>query len=131
MAVTFTFFHDAAMTQEITSGNPYTQILGVIYFGSVSTTTKAQVTANPGVDPITVNVVDAAPGSGIEASSIKLALSSGGLSGATPGAALALSATVNGGAAVPVHVQYTPPLIAANTYTELTFETDDLTESSI
>lgn len=140
MAVSFKFYHDAALTQEITSGNPLTATqdagggLGAvdktIYFGSTAADTKAQATSDLGVDAIVVSMSDADAGTGAPASEFKLALSSGGLASAVAGASLSLSATVNSGVAnaVPVYTRRASALTAAGSYTDITLTTNDLTE---
>lgn len=134
MALTFKLFHDAALTQAITSGNPLTAtqdggvLLGAvdktIYLGSPSAGTKLQVTASPGVNPIVVSIVDAASGSGAPASEFKLALSAGGLPGATAGAALTLSHTINSGVAnaVPIYTRRTSALTTPAAWSDLSLQ---------
>lgn len=140
MAVSFKLYHDSALTQEITSGNPLTATqdtggaLGAvdktIYFGSVAADTKAQATSDPGVDAIVLSVADADAGTGAPATEFKLALSSGGLASAVAGAALSLSATVNSGVpnAVPIYTRRASALAVAGGYTDITLTTNDLTE---
>jgi hypothetical protein len=81
---------------------------GVFYIGSPIATDVLQADSAPGVDPLTVDIVDQAPGSGVEASHWRLAVSEAGLLAATPGAQLSLGATINGGSgnAVPVWYQW-------------------------
>ena len=81
---------------------------GVFYLGDPDDTIKLQAASDPGVDPITVSVADSAPGSGVEDTHIKLALTSAGLDGATGGAALNAGSTINGGVAnaVPIHYRW-------------------------
>lgn len=57
-----------------------------------------QAASNPGVDPIQVMIDDTAPGTGFDTSMVALALTQAGLDSATPGAALTLGNTINGGA---------------------------------
>lgn len=140
MALSFKFYHDAALTSEITALNPLTATqdtaggLGAvdktIYFGSTATGTKAQVSANPGVTAISISIVDANAGTGSPASEIKLALSSGGLAGATGGAALTLSHTVTSGVAnaVPIFTRRASALVVAGTHTDLSLATQSLVE---
>lgn len=72
---------------------------GSLYYGSPNAAIKIQADSDPGVDPINVSIVDASPGSGVEAAHIRLALSQAGLAGATPGAPVSLGDTVLGGVA--------------------------------
>lgn len=64
--------------------------------------------SDPGIDPIAVSINDSAPGGGVEASHLKLALSEAGLAAAVAGDPLNLGAAINSGAAgaVKVHVQW-------------------------
>jgi hypothetical protein len=143
MAVSFKFYHDSALTSEITSGNPLTAIqdaaglLGavdkIIYFGSTISANQIQAASDPGTDAIVVSIADANAGTGSPAAEFKLALSSGGLAGATAGASLSLSHTVPGGVAnaVPIHTRRDSALTVAGTYTDLTLTTVNLEESTI
>lgn len=143
MSVSFKFFHDAALTQEISALNPLaaTQdtagLLGpvdkTIYFGSPLTGNKAQDAVNPGVDAIVISVLDADPLTGAPASEFKLALTSGGLDTAVAGAALTLSHTVNSGVAnaVPVYTRRDSALTVAGSYTDITLSTQILLETPV
>lgn len=137
----FKFFHDSALTQEITSMNPLEATQGgglgpvdaVVYFGSAVAGIKAQAESSPGVDPIQVEIYDSDSGTGAPASEFKLALSSGGLSSATAGAALALSHTVLSGVgnAVPIHVRRTSALVSVGTYTDVYLRTNLIVPSPV
>lgn len=143
MATSFKFFHDAALTQEITSGNPLTATqetggaLGpvdkTIYFGSTTAGTKVQAVSNPGVDPIVIDIVDANAGTGAPDTEIKLALSSGALASATGGASLSLSHTVNSGVAnaVPIYTRRTSALTVAGVYTDVSLTTVSVIETPV
>ena len=143
MPVSFKFYHDAALTQEITSGNPLTAtqdaagllpaVDKVIYFGSTVTGNKVQAVSNPGVDPIVISIVDANAGTAAPATEFKLALSSGGLASAVAGAPLSLSHSINSGVAnaVPIHTRRDSALSAAGSYTDLSLETSSLTETPV
>ncbi len=133
MALTFKFFHDAALTQPITSGNPLTATqdggtLGpvdkTIYLGSTAASTKLQMASDPGVDPVVVSVVDAASGSGAPATEFKLALSSGALAGATAGASLSLSHTILSGVgnAVPIYTRRTSAISTPGSHTDISLQ---------
>lgn len=134
MAFNFGFFSDAALTTPISTPLVFSQQIGVtapddkvVYYGG---TTGYQVKAqsNPGVDQITVSVVDSAGGSGSPASDVKLALTSGGLASATGGAALNLGAVINGGTAnaVPVHIRVTNSTATTGLNTDLSLTTNAL-----
>lgn len=143
MATTFKFYHDSALTQEITSGNPLTAtqdsanllaaVDKTIYLGSTTSANKIQAVSNPGVDAIVVSIVDANSGSGSPATEFKLALTSGGLATATAGASLSLSHTINGGSAnaVPIYTRRDSVLGTPGTYTDLSLQTNSVIESPI
>lgn len=124
----FKFFHDSALTEEVTSLNPFEATQGgglgpvdtVVYLGCTDAGIKIQDSTNPGVDPIQVQAYDSDTGSGAPATEFKFALSSGGLASATAGAALNLSHTINSGVAnaVPIHVRRTSAITVVGTYTD-------------
>lgn len=140
MAVTLKFYHDAALTSEIDSTTKLaaTQdaagVLGavdtLIYLGSTAVGMKFQATSSPGVDPVVVSIVDTDAGTGAPASEFKLALSSGGLASAVAGAALALSHTILSGVAnaIPIYTRRDSALVVAGNYTDISLETNDVTE---
>ena len=143
MTISFQFFHDAALSQEITALNPLTAtqdtagLLGAvdktIYLGSPLTGNKAQVEANPGVTAIAVSIVDADAGTGAPATEFKLALSAGGLDTATAGAALTLSTSITSGAAtaVPIYTRRESVLAVAGAYTDISLTTQTLLETPV
>lgn len=102
---TFKFYNDSALTSEITGF--VTATLNVdgstgtftkqVFLGSTASGKTLQAESNPGVDNISISVVDAAPGTGHPASDVKLATTSGGIAGATPGAALTVGTSVLSG----------------------------------
>ena len=140
MAISFKFYHDAALTQEINLGNPLAatqDVAGalppvdkIIYLGSTIAANKVQAVSNPGVDPIIVSVVDAAPGSGAPSTEFRLSLSP--ITGAeTPGAALTLSHTIIGSTAdkVPIYTRRDSILATAGSYTDVSLQTNSLIET--
>lgn len=113
MAGTFKFYTDAGLTTEFVPG---TDTLGpvtdppedfVLYFGSTESGRQVQADSDPGTDPVQIQIADAASGSGVETTDVKLAATNGGLDSATAGAALDLAATVLSGVgnAEPIHVR--------------------------
>lgn len=143
MPTSFKFYHDSALTSEITTGNPLTatqdtanvlaDVDKTIYFGSTLTGNKVQSNVSPGVNQIVLSVIDANNTTGSPTTEFKLALSSGALATATAGASLNLGLTVNSGAAnaVPVFTRRNSVLAVAGTYTDITLETNVLIESPI
>lgn len=137
MALTFDFYADAGLTTPIVSLVQFLQAAAspvaadkVVYFGSPTAGRVARCLADPGVDPILVSVVDANAGSGVPATAVKLALSAGGLAGATGGAALSLGVAVNGGVvnAVPIHLRVLDPTHVVAVHTDLSISTSELGE---
>lgn len=130
---TYKFFSDAGMTAELTS-LPITvstlggSVDGVIYFGSPVAGKTLQAASAPGVDPVTVVAADADTGAGLAASTIKLALSAGGLATAVGGAPLTLGTTIASGAAIAVFWRFTTGASAAGVHTDLSLTTNMLVE---
>lgn len=143
MAVSFKFYHDSALTSEITALAPLTAtqdtagILGAvdktIYLGSTLTGNKAQANSSPGVDAIVISIADSDALTGAPASEFKLALSSGGLDTATAGASLTLSTSITSGVAnaVPIYTRRDSALAVAGSYTDVSLTTQTLLETPV
>ena len=142
MTISFAFFHDSALTQEITALDPLTAtqdtagllspVDKTIYFGSPVTGNKAQVNADPGVTAIIVDIVDANGATGAPDTEFKLSLSP--ITGAeTAGASLTLSHTVNSGVAnaVPIYTRRDSALTVAGSYTDISLQTQELIETPV
>lgn len=104
----------------------------VAYLGSPVAGKKFQSTSAPGTAQMVVSVADSETGLQIAPTTVRLALSSGALASATPGAALDVGTEILSGTgnAVPVHVRFDAAAIAAGVYdnlalaTSLTLEVD-------
>lgn len=143
MPTSFKFYHDSALTQPVEAGTPITatqasdnSIAAVdkqLWFGSTTASVKAQATSNPGTDLISITPTDVNAGTGLPNTTLKLATTQGGLTGATAGAALSIAATVNSGSAnaVTLWVRIDTGTPAAGAYTDLSLVTNNLTESAI
>ncbi|ODU49078.1 MAG: hypothetical protein ABS92_06805 [Thiobacillus sp. SCN 63-374] len=143
MTISFKFYHDSALTQEITAGNPLTAtqdtagLLPVvdktIYLGSTIIGNKAQVQASPGIAAIEVSVADANGATGAPVTEFKLATSAVGLDSAVAGAALTLAVTINSGVAnaVPIYTRRDSALAVAGSYTDLSLVTQTLIETPV
>lgn len=133
--MSFGFYSDAGLTVPITTLRHYsTQADRLIYFGNPTSGRQLQDAASPGVDNVLVSVVDSAGGSGLAASSVKLSATSGGLTGATGGAALSLGHTVLSGAvnAKPIHLRFdTSAGTLGSDYTDLSLSIPDVIESAV
>lgn len=113
MATTFKLYKDSGLTQPFVPGTDYIGPVRnppedfSIYLGSTETLNKVEAASDPGVDQIVASVSDAVASSGLEATDIKLALTPGGLTGATGGASLNLATSISGGVgnAVEVHIR--------------------------
>lgn len=139
MTITFKFYHDAAGTQEITSGNPIfsSDEMGSpvpadkqIWFMSLSTGRRIKVKANPGVAQISINVHDLGSGGTEPSTAVKLATSQAGLAAATGGAALNIGTQVNSLAAnaVTFWCRLTNAVAADSSNTNLELKTNELND---
>jgi len=140
MALTFTFYNDAGLTQTAANVSVLQATDGtspavdrVVYLGSTAAGKKLQAFVDPGVDPVTVGLADAATGSGVEAAHVRLAASQAGLDAATPGASLNLAAQILSGSvnAVAVWLRIDTPALVAGTYTDLSLITGECVESTV
>ena len=102
----------------------------MVYFGSPLAGHVCQAESAPGVDPVTVNVVDAASGSGSPASNVYLALTAGDLDTAVGGAPLDLPAAIEGGVAnaLAIHIRVLDTTHASGVHADLSLETNALGE---
>lgn len=137
MAVTLGFYNDSGLTSAAASlavvqaaDGSSAAVDRVVYLGSPAAGKKFQANSDPGVDDIVVSVADTTPAGGVAASSVRLALTSGGLDSATPGAALAIDPEILSGAAnaVAIHVRVETPATAAGLYTDLSLTTNAVIE---
>lgn len=125
---TLYLYDDAGLTTLATLPLAFTQDdLGVItphqrrfYLGNADAGYIFQAASDPGVDPITLSVVDTVPASGQPASAIKLATTQAGLASATGGADLELAATILSGSvnAVQIWVQFDDATATATVATD-------------
>jgi hypothetical protein len=143
MAITFKFYHDAALTSEVTSGNPIaitalhpggsaTDVQ--LWLGSTATDTQAQANSDPGVDDIEISIADSdGGGAGNATTACKLATSQGGLSTAVAGDPLPIGPTLASGVAkaMPFWLRVTNAQTVVGTYTDLSLATNTLVESPV
>lgn len=101
------------------------------WIGSTASSKTLRADSNPGVDQISVSVVDASPSSGNPVTDVKLALTAGGLASATGGASLDLGTTVTSGVgnAVTFWVRVEDSTHVLGVSTELSFATNLLRET--
>jgi len=142
MALTFKLYTDSALTTELTGNLIASQnadsstppIEFQLFIGSVTgTPSKLEADSDPGVDQITVSVVDANIGAGHEAPEVKLATTQGGLAAATGGASLDLGVIVNSGSGngAEFWVQVDDVTGVLGTSTELSVDTNAVRETVI
>lgn len=138
MTVTLKFYSDAGLTTELAtlarsanSDGSSGSIDAVVYLGSTASGKTFRADSNPGVDQIVLTPTDAAAGSGHPASEIKLALSAGGLAGATGGAALNLGTQILSGAAnaLAIYMRWTNTVSAVGLSTELSLALNTVQET--
>lgn len=135
MTVSFALYADAGLTipatslsvAQATDGNA-PAVDRVVYLGSTVALKMLRTSTSPGSTQITLTPTDGSPGSGVEASHIKLALSSAGLDSATGGAPLNLGTTLLSGRenALPIYIRVDTPTLSAATYNDITFTTNGL-----
>lgn len=138
MTVSLGFYTDAGLTTPLSglvviqaADNSLPAVDRVVYLGSTVSGNQFQATSDPGVDPIMLSIADA--GSGILTSYVKLALSSGGLNTAVAGDPLDVGDTLLSGSAnsLAVHIRVDLPAYAIGSYSNLSFETDELIETEV
>ncbi len=122
------FYSDAGMTvplsrleaAQATNGSAGV-VDRVVWLGSPVSGYVFQASSDPGVDSVVVSIVDSLTGLQIPASSLRLAATSGGLAGATPGDPLDLGVEIESGTgnAAEVYVRVDAAAIAAGVYDNL------------
>ena len=139
MAIYFGFHSDAALTTPVSARLTFAQTVAdpvaadrVIWFGSPLSGRICQAASDPGVDLVTIGVIDANSGSGSPAGDVRLALTSGGLDTAIDGAPLDLPETINGGAAgaVAIHIRVLDSTHAGGVHNDLSLASNTLRETS-
>lgn len=135
---TFKFYTNSGLTTEFTGSLSAVQNVDgstgrqdfQLWLGSTASGKTLQAESNPGTDQIALSVVDASVGTGHPASEVKLALTQGGLAGATGGAALNLGTSIASGVgtAVTFWVGIQDSTGVVGTSTELSVQTNLLRE---
>lgn len=131
MSLTYRFWADSGLTVPLTAGDFYNSTASgsrhdrVVYFGSDVDADPIQDAVNPGIDPISFEVADAAGGTPPAASAVTLALTYGELDTNTPGAPLDIGIEVLSGAAnaVTVFMRFEGGISTPGDYTDLTLQT--------
>lgn len=129
---TFQFFTDPALSVPLSSVTTRHAVDGssppvtiVLYYGSTATGKRVVNAASPGVGFVTITPI-AAPDALHTTSEIKLALTLGGLSTATPGGPLSLGTEVLSGAAnaIPIYLQVSNTVLVDSTRSDLALQLD-------
>jgi len=137
MATDLIFYSDASLTTPVTNltinqlaDGTTGDVDKLVYLGDPVGGSTYQANSDPGNDPITVNIVDAFPAQDVEASNIKLALTSGGLGSAVAGDPLSLGVTLTSGVGnlVEVYIRSDTPILAASN-SDITIETNELIQT--
>ncbi len=132
MSNSLRFYLDAGMTVPLSSlsavqaddGNA-AAVDRVVYLGSPVSGKKFQAASAPGVTQMALSVENAGGAAQIPATAVRLALSSGDLASATPGAALAVGLEILSGSgnALPVHLRIDAPAATSGNYVNLSLAT--------
>lgn len=137
MSNSLNFWQDAGMTVPFTlleavqtTDGGAAAVDRIAYLGSTTAGNVFQATSDPGVDDVLLTIVDSETGLQIPDTTLRLALSLGGLDGATPGADLVLGTDLLSGAgnAMAVHVRIDAAAIAAGNYDNLSLVTSETVE---
>ena len=139
MAFSLKIYTDAALTAELTGNLVSRQnvdgstppVETQLWLGSTVATSTFQASSDPGVDNISLSVLDADPGNGHETTEVKLATAQGGLAGAVAGDPLDLGLQISGGVvnAVPFWIQVDDATATLGTSTELSVQTNNIDET--
>ena len=140
MSISLAFYLDAGLTSPASAVSIAQAVDGsssavdrVVYLGSPVAGKKFEQAAAPGTGQISLSIADAASGSGVQASHVKLATSSGGLASATAGAALNLGTSLLSGVAnaVPVYLRVDTPALTAGVYSDISLTLPEIVESVV
>lgn len=138
MSTTWKWYSDAGLTVPLTRADFVRTSNAVaverrLYFGSTAVGKKLQAASDPGGDQLQLAVADATTGEGVEASDIALALSSGGLATATPGAPVSIGTTLYSGVAgaIEVFVSIDSVIVAQGDYDGITIGPVGYVESTV
>lgn len=104
-----------------------------VWIGVTDTDRAYYAASDPGTDDIVVSIVDAASGTSLLPSSLRLAWDSGGLDTATPGAPLAIGTDVQPGSlnAVAFMIRIDTAAFASGVYDNLSLTTNPLVSQAV
>jgi len=140
MSNSLAFYTDAGLTTPLaqigavqTNDGSADAVDRVAYLGSPLSGMDFEAESSPGINQITVSIIDSLTGLQIPATALRLALSNGALSSATPGAALNVGTTILSGSsgAVAVHIRVDTSATAAGLYANLSLATNSTIEAPV
>ena len=128
-------YHDIALTNQFDDATDFLEAEAPngddgdmkFYVGTPNAGKKLVAASDPGVDDIVVSIVDASPGSGVEASHIKLALTQSGLNSASAGASLDIGVEVAYGSPKEVWYRWSNS-VGSDDYTEISLQVAAINE---
>lgn len=142
----FKVFLNSALTNPLSGALAYSQAsdgssgesarVKQVWFGSANSARKVQATSNPGVDQITLSILDANTGAPLPDTAVKLSVGAtepGDWGLVTAGADVDLGLTITGGAgnAVSVFVRLDDTTGVIGNYTDLSLETVECDETAV
>lgn len=141
MAISFGFYFNSSKTLPISTAAVFSMnadgstgpVDTILYLGSTEASRRAQAASNPGVDLLSVSIVDSNPTAGQPVSAVKLALTAAGLDAAGAGATLNLGITelLSEASGFPIHVRVTDQTNVVGNYADLALKTCDLFETIV
>lgn len=104
-----------------------------VWIGVTDTGRAWYAASDPGVDDITVSIIDAESGASLLPSSLRLAFDAGGLDTATPGASLAIGTDVQPGSvnAVSFMIRIDTAAFTSGVYDNLSLTTNSLISQAV
>lgn len=137
MSITFGWYANAGLTSPLTRSDfVRSGVAGpvdrVVYFGSPAAGRQLQNAADPGVDPLQVELADGDDGVGVDPAEVSLALSAAGLDAATPGVPLVIGTTLLSGPAnaVAVHVRVDSAITAIGEFEDVSLRVAGVLETA-
>ncbi|WP_068634722.1 hypothetical protein [Thauera butanivorans] len=133
MSVSWQFFADAGKTVPLATLSVAVSTFGgvqegVVYFGSNAAGRQLQAASDPGSDPIEIWAHDTDPEAGLTAGAVKLALSAGGLDGASAGDPITVGTTISSTTVIAVHYRITVAAMAEAVYSDVQLRTSSVIE---
>lgn len=140
MTISLLFYLDAGLTTPATALAAIQDTDGsaapedrTLYLGSTAAGRQFRAVSNPGVDPVVLSIADAASGSGVQPTHVKLATTAGGLASALAGQPLSLGTQLLSGVAnaVEIHVRIDTPALSVGVYNDVSLALSNLLEEAV